>query len=434
MPKLIFTASSFALIVLFGVGCAKDTHESIDLMPAPDVFGAGKLDPFEDGRSVSDFPSVGMLYATDRAPDPEGMATRPYGSERGHLIRLGRADVQMGDMDITWEEAREISLLKNRSDRYPLSIAGVEEFGLLEESFTPFTPVELRHRDNRTAMGRYAEVINGKIAESRCKDIFVYVPGYFVTFENPLMVAAEMWHFMGYEGVFVAYSWPATPKRFAYFADIETAEAAARNLRVYLEALAAHTEAEQIHVVGYSAGTRLVARVLEQLALKYDGFERAEVRAKLRLGNVIFIGSDMDRQAFGMYIADGILNVADNVTVYVSEKDKALRFSRRLFSRDRLGEMWEPGALSAEAVRYLGEHDNIDMINVTEAQQSSTENGHRYLRKSPWVSSDLLTTLRYSLSPEERGLVRAGRDVEYDFPPDYIERLREGIRERRRAP
>ena len=44
-------------------------------------------------------------------------------------------------------------------------------------------------------------------------------------------------------------------------------------------------------------------------------------------------------------------------------------------------------------------------------------------RSSPWASSDVLMTLYYGLSPEERGLVEQNDLPVYTFPPDYIARL-----------
>ncbi|MDX2499988.1 MAG: hypothetical protein QNL14_05700, partial [Deltaproteobacteria bacterium] len=45
----------------------------------------------------------------------------------------------------------------------------------------------------------------------------------------------------------------------------------------------------------------------------------------------------------------------------------------------------------------------------------------------PWASSDILITLAYGLSPAERGLVRGENMPVWEFPADYIERLRAAI-------
>ena len=60
---------------------------------------------------------------------------------------------------------------------------------------------------------------------------------------------------------------------------------------------------------------------------------------------------------------------------------------------------------------------------MSDAEGASTGNGHAYFRRSPWVSSDILMTLMYDLSVEQRGLVRGPDLPVWQFPPDYINRL-----------
>jgi hypothetical protein len=108
-------------------------------MPAPAVFQDVKIDPFEHrgqgGRGIeTDIP-----YATDRDPAGAGDGERYYANRRGHLVRLGRADISHGDGRFTWEEARRISLAREREEPYPLRISAVEEIGILPGSASPFT-------------------------------------------------------------------------------------------------------------------------------------------------------------------------------------------------------------------------------------------------------------------------------------------------------
>ena len=111
-------------------------------------------------------------------------------------------------------------------------------------------------------------MINAHLARSRTKSINIYVHGYKVTFENPLLATAELRHFLGYDGVFLAYSWPSTPKTLAYISDSETASFSARNLRNFLRFLAEKTNARRINIIGDSAGTRVVSRAVADLALQ----------------------------------------------------------------------------------------------------------------------------------------------------------------------
>jgi esterase/lipase superfamily enzyme len=257
------------------------------------------------------------------------------------------------------------------------------------------------------------------------------VHGYKVIFENPALVATELWHFLGYDGVFIAYAWPATPKRLAYVGDLETAAYSAHNLRKLIEYIAAHTEAEKIHVVGYSAGTRVVVNAIAQLALQRSHRDRQAIRDELRIGHVILLGSDFDRNRFAALVEDGFLKVPEQVNVYLSGDDKALGMSRWLFSRERLGQTWQGQQLRPAVARFLREHTEIELIDVTDAEDAAAGNGHAYFRQSPWASSDLLMTLMYDLSPAERGLQRSDGSSIWTFPPDYVERLRAAVQRAR---
>ena len=76
---------------------------------------------------------------------------------------------------------------------------------------------------------------------------------------------------------------------------------------------------------------------------------------------------------------------------------------------------------------WLWKTEDFIFIDVTDAEKSSTGNGHAYFRKSPWVSSDILSTLMYDLSPEERSLTRTREWPMWKFPPDYITTLAERL-------
>ena len=48
--------------------------------------------------------------------------------------------------------------------------------------------------------------------------------------------------------------------------------------------LAKESRARYIHLVGYSAGTRVVTEALAQLALLHNGKDTATIQEKLRIG------------------------------------------------------------------------------------------------------------------------------------------------------
>jgi len=405
--------------LLLLAGCASAPLDRTELMPAPAVFEAGRIDPFADvlpeGRRLENE----ILYATDRDPATADDVERHYASRRGYLLRLGRAEILHGDGRLSWREARQLSLAKPRRMPYRLQVEAVEELGILPDSASAFTDPALLPPDRDAAATAFADAINAKLAHSRSKDIVVYVHGYKVPFENPLLVATELWHFMGYDGVVIPYSWPSTPRLLAYLSDVETTGLSAHYLRQFISYLRRRTAAERIHVVGYSAGTRVVIDAVSMLAMQ-GGAEAANSR----LGQIILVGSDYDTGLFAAALSNGLLDVTERVNVYLSDIDGALRFANRVFGRERLGQL-----LNAEMPQHvrdlLLDTDELALIDVTDAESAGARSGHSYFRDSPWVSSDILATLKYGLTPAERGLIRQDPNLpSWSFPPDFVDRLR----------
>jgi esterase/lipase superfamily enzyme len=415
----LLVAVSFIL-----TGCAGVVWDEVNLMPPPDVYGDGMLDPLPERDPMDLIPYRGLLYATDRRPAVAADNEKYYANDRGQLVRLGVARISLYEADVDWAEVREISLLKNRADKYPLRVTGIQEYGILEDTIPSFARREDYGDELLDGDEEFAAAVNAQLAQSKRKHVYIYVHGYKVVFENPMLVATELWHFLGYDGAMIGYAWPSTPSRWAYIRDTDTSNGYARHFRKFLEFLAEKTDAEEIHIVAYSNGTRLAARAFEQLALMNDGKPRSAIHARHRLGNLVLLGSDLDRQVFGSYLADGALDVARHTSIYVSDKDKALGFARWLTRQERLGEVIDEDRFSPAAKRVLEENrGHISMIDVSDAEGADTGNGHGYFRSSPWASSDILMMLMYDLGPEQRGLRLKTSMPVYDFPPDYMNRL-----------
>mgnify|MGYP001817782318 CR=1 FL=1 len=143
MKKILLT-NRFRFIVFLGLilmlltACAGNQPYVIDLMPSPAVYDDGVFDPFVYTGSVIDLPYDGVLYATDRLPADGSDESRFYRNERSDFMHLGFARVEVAGEDISWEEARRISLAKDRTKKYPIRVSGINEFGIFDRSAVPF--------------------------------------------------------------------------------------------------------------------------------------------------------------------------------------------------------------------------------------------------------------------------------------------------------
>jgi esterase/lipase superfamily enzyme len=420
-----------SLVALMLAACGGTPVNQILLMPAPDVYEEGQIDPFIDNNPISEGGQPDILYATDRAPaEPDDRKFDFYSDARANVLRLGSAKIRLGDDEgaVTWEEARRISLLKNRTTDYPLEVVDIKEFGPLARTVRPLD----EDLEADPAPGRaFAEAIDERLSGSSNKDVFIYVHGYKVPFENPVLVATELWHFLGYQGAFIAYSWPSTTKTLAYWSDLDDAANSARSLRGLVLHISENTDAEKIHVIGYSAGTRVVSRMLADLGMYGYLLDEDEIERHVRLGNVILVGSDVDRGILSGYLFDGALRVPDSLTIYQSSADSALGLSRFVFGRERSGQTLADADLAGEKTRrFFADNPALRLIDVTNAEAGTAGSGHSYFRESPWVSSDVLMTLLYDLPPGKRGLELDADGIPiWRFPPDYIARLRDALAE-----
>ena len=430
--KMLFQVTSLVIVCII-IGCSSAPVDRINLMPAPEVYGDGLLNPLPETNPFERIPYDGILFATDRAPATKEDHEKYYRNDRGQVLRLGLAEIQFGKKEFQWEFARQVSMLKSRTTEFPVKISKVEEWGILGSSVPYWFDMSLISEENKPpdVTNKFAEAINAQLAISKKKHVYIYVHGYKVVYENPVLVSAELWHFLGYDGAFIAYAWPSTPSKFAYIKDSDTSAGYARNLRLLIELIAEKTDAKEINVIGYSNGTRLVTRAMEQLALIHHGETADDIFKQLHLRNVILIGSDLDRGVFGSYMADGLLNVSKHLSVYMSQYDKALGFSQFLTRRERLGQLWggsgsEMHPLARQAL--IDYRNQISFINVTAAEGANKGNGHGYFLSSPWASSDVLMSMYYGLTPKQRGLVEQDNLPIYTFPPDYILRLWDAIK------
>ena len=99
--RLLFIAALLQM-----TGCSGSGSHRINLMSAPEVYDSENINPFTDNDPVEWLPNSGVLYAIDRQPSAEGDSERYYRNERGHVLRLGMADIALGNGTLSWEEAR----------------------------------------------------------------------------------------------------------------------------------------------------------------------------------------------------------------------------------------------------------------------------------------------------------------------------------------
>ena len=421
---MIRSFAGFLFLLVLAACSTPGPVTQISLMEPPALYRDSALNPFPATLPVDrDIP-----YATQRVPsDRPGES---YGDAPNNILRVGHAQVSIGTK--ANPEAGSVSTRSRAAREAPLfvTVDTIEEQGPLTATRHVAVDPRVFPSDAAAVDTAYAARLNRQLAAAPGNDLVIYVHGVRSDFENPILAASELQHFSGYRNVFAAYSWPASQRLLTYFQDTEDSIASSFLFRRYVRFLANQTNAERIHIVAHSAGTRVVMDAIGQFALQYSRASDATIQSELNLGHVILIGSDADPRRIGGYLIDGADRVVDGLTIYTSSTDRALNLSNLVFGgRERLGQTIV-GPVPVYAQQFLAEFEKLDIIDVSAAEQSNSANGHGYLRGSPWVSSDILTIVNFDLSPAERGLVPDADGLGWVFPKSYPERLQSAIRQR----
>lgn len=385
-------------------------------MRPPAIMDDKRYNPFRYRTDLSYGETVPILFASNRAFGYDRKGNLRYTNNRQSEVLLGEAEISIAGEEQNWHDMTTIEAGQSSLRNPILQVDQKEIFGTLERSRSEEGGDDLFRSPGAEEL--FKKKMLSQMEASGEQDVYIFIHGYKVNFENPLLIAVQLWHYMGYNGSFIAYSWPSTSHRnLAYMKDLDTASMSARSFRLFLDFLADQEEIENIHIIGYSAGTRLVTQTLYQKALQLGHLDAEEARKKTKLGTVILAGSDMDPGIFTSYILDDITGILEKMTLYSSSKDIILLGSRLLHFTPRLGQTVRLNKIPEQELSS----QRIEWVDVSDAPSIYSRGAHFYFLESPWVSSDVLINLWMGISPGERGLVREEGEFYWRFPADYIE-------------
>ncbi len=371
------------------------------LMPAPQIYQKGGVNPFGGLAQKQKGTKLPVYYATNRNP-----AGRYYGSSVGPRLRFGVADVAIGNESDNWDSLAKASQEATRATPLPLRLLDFDEFGT---------------NDQETHAPEWLRKVGETVRQSRSKDVLVYVHGAKVEFFHSCAFAAEVSHFTGREITPVAFDWPTHPEILSYITriDINHGIRSAEQLAELVRVLSTQSAIRRIHLVSWSAG----ARVLSRAMVKLGGDQPHSLRSRYRIGTTVFAASDVPERDF-LERLPAIHALSDRVLVYLSDRDSTLKWSSLLLGGGRrLGV--EPVSPTEEELSALRRHPRLEVVDTSygRIERGFDITGHRYWYQHPWVSSDLMVTLRTDADPAERGLRPTTTKGVWFFAPDYGDRI-----------
>jgi esterase/lipase superfamily enzyme len=196
------------------------------LMPTPNVYTHPEFNPFADVPQSLQGNKVEVLYVTDRMPEKDKDGNEPspqdmhYGRGRSRSAAFGVAELQIGDENLTWDQLVALSRSEKRDiKKLDLDVVSTRELG----RFAPTPPslvifghgplpaevVQKMRAAEAETEKKFMDQLNAQLARTPRKEVYMFIHGFNVDFDGSVRTIGELWHFLGREGVPMAYSWPA---------------------------------------------------------------------------------------------------------------------------------------------------------------------------------------------------------------------------------
>jgi esterase/lipase superfamily enzyme len=409
--------------LLFAAATMAACQPTVYLMPTPKALASGQHDPFAVNPDLERSSRVTVAYATNRLPFGT-RNSRVYMTIFDQGLRLGAAEITIGDGEMSWEQLHQLSTTAERAEKIPLKLRNALEMATVDSTTTDGA---------LTAEAKsFFEELNLAIDKAIDKDLTIYVHGANSDFYRANAQAAQLRHFTGRNSVVMTFAWPSAESLLSYAVDVYNSEQTAPTFARLLELLARHSNARQIDIIAYSAGAQVASPALRLLHEKYAAGDALAAREALRIGEVYFAAPDID---FEKLVTDlpGHIELASHITVAVNPNDTVLSLAADHHGVSRAGRP-DPDELSVEETQLVidaSRNLEVDFLWIDAGHIPDMSRGaHDFWYNHPWVSTDVLVQILFNARPAERGLEphkgEAGGTV-WSFPPDYPERVSDAI-------
>jgi pimeloyl-ACP methyl ester carboxylesterase len=233
--------------------------------------------------------------------------------------------------------------------------------------------------------------------------VFVFVPGFNVSFENALRRTAQIAYDVDFEGAAVLFSWPSGSGLMSYFSSTEITRTASNQLMAFLEQITAQTGATKIHLIAHSMGSAVLLDTLEKIKLKRDG----RPGSGAAFAEIILHSPDVGKRRFSQVMAE-VSDLRIGATLYAASNDRAIGLSSFFW-----GERADPTVFPG-----------VETIDTTAAGSSFLGLNHDLYVTNPVIFNDMRYMLKQGKHPPDQ---RSGAFLSTATPDGTIWRyLRNG--------
>jgi len=407
-------------LTLLLVGCSSTPR----LMPTPNIYAGGGNYPESSVPPGLKSSQIDLLFVTDRTPETTADGTLEYGTGRSASVGFGSAIVEIGN-DLPWQELVEMSETSSRSTSPPVRVTSRNELGRFPATPHAFLVVNGEAREDPEVQAEYDRVVsqfrqevNRRMLQTGSNEIHMFIHGFNNSFDWAAVSLAELWHFLGHQGVPLLYSWPAgNGGLLGYFVDRESGEFTIYHLKKLIRLLASFPEVERINILAHSRGSAVTATALRELIIeaRAGGHNPREL---YRIKNLIFAAPDLDFDIVRQRLmAEKIGPAFGQITVYTADSDKALSLSRKLLRGTRFGQI-RAIDLGKQEQAIFKSVKNVAFIDVHGVRSFL---GHAYYLGNPSTSSDIIRIINNGSKPgsPERPLTYRMLNF-WEMPVDYL--------------
>ncbi len=314
-----------------------------------------------------------VYYATNRRWKSVAAPADQYGAEASDNVELGTTTVSLP------------------TDRNPGEQALAHRWAYKS---SPDRPGRAR-LEQVTRIGdveRARGMLERELKDASSKSLLLFVHGFWTTFEDAAVRAAQTAHDIGFPGLVMAYSWPSQGSLTGYWRDEEMVQLSASAFDETLQ-LIAKLGVTDVYLIANSMGARLVGQVLA------DRVAAGKSSGPLR--ELLFAAADVNAELFRRQIAPKVLQMkGTRVTIYSSSKDIALQTSKVIHKSPRVGET-DAGIFT---------HAGMETIDASGTVSVWRAFGHSYVSDSPRVLRDFAELFDKRVGAAQRGLPERGRE------------------------
>ena len=304
---------------------------------------------------------VDILYGTDRKINPKEKWEDYYTGERGKL-KFGIAEVSIPKKHKFGEMESPNKWLFWQKEKIGEHVIVVKLEDINKKDFTKF--------------------LSNKLKNVTEKDILIFIHGFNVTFTSAIRRTAQISYDLKFKGVPMTYSWPSQGDVNSYMRDESSIQYTVPHLLTFLQTIIENKKDANIHLIGHSMGTRALTNALKEISYIYPN--------KHVFKNIILAAPDIDKDVF-IGLLPFIKKTTEQITLYVSSDDTALKLSETLHSGERIG---QDGGDNIFVIKGL---DTIDATGI-----DTSLLGHSYFAEKEVLLNDLKDVIHKSLPPSKR--------------------------------